>query len=457
LNLGYTKARSQLRVKAESPFEAELTACFKELESRGDIVRVNNFISPEQSRGRFRRFFLKQEPQPSWADRFVALTAGLTGPRFGFTGKIRTLPPERLESSFGNFKEWRTRLDAEWRTLSSVSCWLSGPVGSINMDLDLRRDLLGINLQTNANEDLTALFRQLQNSLDLSDAIDAPYKYRRFARRYIIGGWTQNSKFADAVKNAVKIAFEDRLPALERAYIARGGSQEDGESFYDFESLDKALRGSDDYSRANLVFEGTNGRFLGVHVEENRTQLNLLANLDRSVFNDVVTEFRNALNDLDLKSEDDDKKKEPKATSTTAWIAAGAGVVAACLTFIAAGPVMAWLREAPKVKIVEPLKAADGKAVVMDRSGFNVRWQYTRPTFRSGDRNDYHAPAFVTIEKYADGSTIGPTTLHHGNAHIDGLAPGDYLILVVTPDGLQDDTHITVPSTQKAELKPNDR
>ncbi len=122
LNLSFTKARSQLRVRAESPVEAELTACFKELESRSNLVRVNNFISPEQSRGRFRRFFLKQEPQPSWVDQFVALTAALTGPRLGFTGKFRTLPPERLESSFGNLKEWRARLDAEWRALSAVTC-----------------------------------------------------------------------------------------------------------------------------------------------------------------------------------------------------------------------------------------------------------------------------------------------------------------------------------------------
>lgn len=423
----FLSINGEIRVNARSESDEAVLAFFSETEKRLGLTPVS-YTPNEETKGVTRRAFLKNRLKIEWFDRLVPELVKITGEGGQITGRLRTVSKE--ERTFHTLGAWRKGLEAEWDKLAGAGLWQTGPNGSVNIDVDLRREMVTAIFNLRGPADVEAIALGFESALELKPAPENVYRYRKFGRTYHIDEWLSNREYADAVERAVKIAFDTSRVEVTRAFIeARSEHTASVDSFQTVEEFAEWFRRNDKFQAASLLVEGIQGRSFGIHIIEDRSRFQIFGNLSADVFDEVDKQFKNSFLRSDKKDTGEEKPAGSDSNQTALWTAVTALAVAAigtCWNFVSAH------REPPTLEIDYPEENAEVQNPVV------VGWTYMVPHIL-GPPTDPKAPA--TVELWSVGKNVATKTDETGTAQFGDLRPGSYTLFVKGPTGLTKSRH----------------
>jgi hypothetical protein len=267
----------------------------------------------------------------------------------------------------------------------------------------------------------------LETKLDLEEAPEDPYKYRRFARFFEIKRWKGNPAFAKAVRSAFGKVFPAQ-PAIVAAYITRGGSAQDLESFHSVDGFLKAVGDGDvDYDGAGVHVEGPNGKAISVTLDRVKKQLEIFSSLKRKEFNEVADVFENEI-DLRLLKEvsPDDAStntKSPALDLLAKIVLAVAGLLVSAEFIKEAVP-------RDRLEITFPQPGPEGVAIV-EADVLRPRWIVRRT--RWWDTHDMEDIPPATLQVLDSRGAVAFERTEQQPGIAVPLRPGEYQLGIIVP------------------------
>lgn len=374
-----------------------------------------------------RRYFVNSLITAEWIDCLVKAMQRELGANPYVNAKLRLTQSGAPEQSFGNLESWRLEALRSWNDLAEIDLWLSARGRRVLFNCDLRRQLLKLETEARSQEEAMSLLSALVNELDLEEAPDQPYQYRRFARFFKILHWKTNSAFAEAIRAALTKGFASP-PVLVSSYITLGGSSQDLEPSSTLDAfLARIGDPNTEYDSAHLYVEGPRGKALGISLDRVAQELAIRSSLDRKQFNQVVDEFENA---IDLKL--------VKAVSSDKEVSGGKGAGEGMLAKVVIAVVglflsVEFIKEAiPRhnVEITFPRVQADGIATIQSDT-LHLHWLVQQT--RWWDTRDLENAALARLELLDPSGAVVLERVGQSPGAALKVAPGSYEVVVTIP------------------------
>ncbi len=426
-----------ITLNASSPSEPPLLAFDAEAQRRLALIAASDSVD-EQTKGVSRRGFMRRHPDAAWFDSLVAELRRIIGAGGTITGRLRTVQNEDL--SFRAVDVWRQALQTKWSDLAQAGLWCVGPTGSVNINVDLRRELVTSNFNLRSAVEVYAVAEQFNTACDLEPAPEDAYKYRKYGRSYRIREWIDNKHYGDAVEAAVRLAFDGMPVAVMSAFVEAGDATASLDSFTTVAAFVGWFSNERPFQNASLIVEGFQGRHLGIHVDRVAGSFRILGSLSGTLFDKVDERFDSAIMRSDKKDTGEKVSKasgELGKTFFTAIAALLVAVIGTAWNFVNAS------RESPELKVVYPPDKAELKANSVD-----VQWRYREPRIIGKPR--WSGDQLAEISLLGEGHP--PQSIGNGRGHaaLKDIAPGIYTIVVSIPDGPTETRQVTIKPVDAA-------
>ncbi|HWB96840.1 MAG TPA: hypothetical protein VG672_09065 [Bryobacteraceae bacterium] len=387
------RLREEVRVTAEAGEREQARAALARFEETARLTPIRDAAGRTPVSGERRRYFAGSALSPEWLIQCLGIVESLNRGPVSFQGRFRIGEEEYSRSGI---EEWKGAAIARWEEIRSLGCWYSSFGASQNLDIDLNREIVSVELQGRSEAAVADAFGHFEADLKLQRFEGTPYQYRKFARVYRIEEWKGGARAAEAVETAVKIAFPGKRRQITSAYITVGEKAEDLESYPELAPFLEGLRKPGEYTLANLAIEGPRGRLLGIRLDRGKSRLQLWSSIERREFQAVVGAFEERL-DLALdKIEDAPKEKEAAKGGWGIWIPVVVSLVGAAASLAVA--LLTANNGLPSLKttleITAPAKNKDNVAEVSG-AGTPVRWTISRKTLWSGERPEDCAATLI--------------------------------------------------------------
>lgn len=426
LGVGYELEQGEIELRLEAPTVAALDTNVTAVEA---ILKLPAL--PDNDRHAVqslqRRYFVNSPITGEWIECLVKAIQRELGTSPYVNARLRLAQSAAPEQAFGNLETWRLEALRSWNDLAEIDLWLSARGRRVLFNCDLRRQLLKLETEARSQEEAMSLLSALVNELDLEEAPDQPYQYRRFARFFKILHWKSNLAFADAIRAALTKGFA-KPPVLVSSYITLGGSTQDLEPSLTLDAfLTRIGDPNTEYDSAHLYVEGPRGKALGISLDRATQELAIRSSLDRKQFNQVVDEFENAIDLKLVKAVSPDKE-------TSGGKGSGEGLLAkVVIAIVGLFLSVEFIKEAiPRyqVEITFPRTQSDGMATIHADS-FHLRWLVHKT--RWWDTRDVDNAGLARVELL---DTSGGVVLDRVDQHpgaVLSVAPGNYEVVVTIP------------------------
>lgn len=428
VSVDYDVVNGEAGLHLEAPTVEMIDAMAAEAEK---ILELPRLLDGEGKglHGLRRKYFINEEVTPTWIKALVGAIRRDVGPSLYISARLRWAQPAASEQAFEDLDAWLAELAANWNHLGSVYLWLSSSSRRMLFDCDIRRQLLVLESYAHSYQEAAARLSSLASMLDLEEAPDDPFKYRRFAKVFKIVHWKTNSAFARAVELALAKGFATS-PALVESYTATGRGAEDLEPIHSIDTfVARVGEPGASIDRAHLYVEGARGRGLGITLDRTKEELWIGSSLDRKEFNAVVECFENAV-DLKLKKEEappkDDVPRKPSGEGLLAKL-----IVAVVGLFLSVEVIK---ESIPRysVEITFPRTQSDGKAAVVSGE-LALDWVVRRSRWWDNAELTPPMEAMLTILD-SRGSPISPGAARIGSGFQLQLGPGHYEVILRFPE-----------------------
>lgn len=426
LGIGYELEQGELELRLETSTVAELDASVAAAEA---ILKLP--LLPDNDRHAAqslqRRYFVNAPITAEWIDGLVKAIQRELGVRPYVNARLRLVQSTAPEQSFGNLDTWRAEALRSWDDLAEIYLWISARGRRVLFDCDLRRQLLKLETEARSQNETMSLLSALVNELDLEEAPDQPYQYRRFARFFKILHWKTNSAFAGAIRAALAKGFA-KPPVLVSSYITLGGSTQDLEPSSTLDAfLTRIGDATTEYDSAHLYVEGPRGKALGLSLDRVTQELAIRSSLDRKQFNQIVEEFENAIDLKLIKAVSPDKE-------TASGKGAGEGMLAkVVIAIVGLFLSVEFIKEAiPRynVEITFPRLQSDGIATIQSDT-LHLRWLVQET--RWWDTRDVENAALARLELLDTSGAVVLNRVDQSPGAGLKVAPGNYEVVVTIP------------------------
>jgi hypothetical protein len=384
--------------------------------------------------GDSRRYFLQSEASELWYERAHSSIGAFTDR--SFWGRISKDGEHATERGYGVVEEWWSQLQQALATgvvsksFASYRSWDR----VVTFELDHRRDLLNVDLQSLDAIEVAEKHQSLALELGLKTAPREAYRYRKWGQtRKIV--WKSNESFARSLSAGLAAMFPKRRAALAQASLHTGASDEEVHSFRTLEGFLSYLQDeARNLRELHLIAEGPRGEFAGVHVDRKLTRMRLLVNTEKyrafKALQNVLCEgvlSSSPSEDLDLEPTYGASSRD--VSGRFAWLPTVAVALIGFVGTLIGSEFYKAVRESPELRVLAP-PTTDGRASILG-TNLTIRWAYVVPhAFGSPDVFDHYS-ATVEVTRRPSGERVPTTEQEGGRARIQGLAPGAYHVLVM--------------------------
>lgn len=426
-NISYQKDQQQLRLSLEAPETAKLDSVFSSFVQSLNATPVRDGGNSVM-KGERRRYFPETKLDTDWLQQCLSIMTSWNTGQTSFQGRIRTLSQEL---STRDFKEWKNQIIAQWKEIYTIYGWSSSFELSQTLDVDLVREIISLEIQGRTTDLVNSNFSAFESALKLKRFYGNPYQYRKFARAYKIEEWKTNDAVADATTGAIAIAFGDKPPAINSAFVTVGTKAEDLQPFATIPDFIARLR-KGDYATARLTLEGPRGIGLGISVDHARLRLSIRSSLGRPEFDKVIRTFEELI-DLKLDAIEDDPERSTKESNRSSSAAMWVTVVVAILTSLTSLAVAFFTSASglPSLKTTLLITGPKTDKDVGEIIGLNVpfQWIITKKTLFSGEEPEIR-DATITVQEEGSGGYTQQYPAQHTGAQITFPKPGAYQVTI---------------------------